>query len=178
MRQCLLKWCVKCWNMHKKTRWKAVIEHRRAWHGAPQSFLMSEMTHRTRNNFSLARNTRNGSQARMGYRDWLSASRGLAVQGTIIQHIRRLIPDCRPGLGIRIHFIWIRIWIQHLGWIPIRIQGFNDQKLKKNYSWKKKFWSKTTIYLSLGLHKKGQSYRRSLQLSKEAIQHFKTWTFK
>ncbi len=24
-----------------------------------------------------------------------------------------------------------------LGWIPIRIQGFNDQKLKKNYSWKK-----------------------------------------
>jgi hypothetical protein len=30
--------------------------------------------------------------------------------------------------------------------------------------------TKTTIYLSLGLHKK----RRSLQLSKEAIQNFKT----
>ncbi len=31
-----------------------------------------------------------------------------------------------------------------LGWIPIRIQGFNDQKLKKNYSWKKItfFWNK------------------------------------
>ncbi len=38
---------------------------------------------------------------------------------------------------------------------PKRIQGFNDQKLKKNYSWKFIFiffWSKTAIYLSLGLH--------------------------
>ncbi len=63
---------------------------------------------------------------------------------------------------------------------PIRIQGFNDQKLKKNYSWNLFFiflWSKTAIYLSLGLHKVCPSYRRSLQLSKEAIQHFKTWTF-
>ncbi len=33
-----------------------------------------------------------------------------------------------------------------------------------------------SIYLSLGLHKVRPSYRRSLQLSKEAIQHFKTWT--
>ncbi len=60
---------------------------------------------------------------------------------------------------------------------PIRIQGFNDQKLKKNYSWKFIFiffGSKTAIYLSLGLHK---VYPRSLQFSKEAIQHFKTWTF-
>ncbi len=39
------------------------------------------------------------------------------------------------------------------------------------------FWSKTAIYLSLGLHKVCPSYRRSLQLSKEAIQHFKTWFF-
>ncbi len=39
------------------------------------------------------------------------------------------------------------------------------------------FGSKTTINLSLGLHKEPPSYRRSLQLStKEAIQHFKTWT--
>jgi hypothetical protein len=30
------------------------------------------------------------------------------------------------------------------------------------------------IYLSLGLHKVCPSYRRSLQFSKEAIQHFKT----
>jgi hypothetical protein len=35
----------------------------------------------------------------------------------------------------------------------------------------------TTIYLSLGLHKENPSYWRSLQLSKEAIQHFKTWNF-
>ncbi len=66
-----------------------------------------------------------------------------------------------------------------VGWIPIRIQGFNDQKLKINYSWKKTlilFGSKTTIYLSLGLHKERPSYRRSLQLSKEAI-HLKTWNF-
>ncbi len=65
-----------------------------------------------------------------------------------------------------------------LGWIPIRIQGFKDQKLEKSTAEKKKiFLSKTTIYLSLGLHKESPSYRRSLQLSKEAIQHFKTWTF-
>ncbi len=39
------------------------------------------------------------------------------------------------------------------------------------------FWSKTAIYLSLGLHKWCPGYRRSLQLTKEAIQHFKTWIF-
>jgi hypothetical protein len=36
------------------------------------------------------------------------------------------------------------------------------------------YLSKTTIYLSLGLHKERPSYGRSHQLSKEAIQHFKT----
>ncbi len=47
-------------------------------------------------------------------------------------------------------------------------------------NWRKKitaekifFRSKTTIYLSLGLHNERPSYWRSLQLSKEAIQHFK-----
>ncbi len=39
------------------------------------------------------------------------------------------------------------------------------------------FISKTAIYLSLGLHKERPSYRRSLQLSKENIQHLKTWNF-
>ncbi len=55
----------------------------------------------------------------------------------------------------------------------------NNQKLKKNYNWKFffLFWSKIAIYLSLGLQKVCPSYRRSLQISKEAIQHFKTWTF-
>ncbi len=33
-------------------------------------------------------------------------------------------------------------------------------------------------YLSLGLHKGRPSYRRSLQPSKEYIQHFKTWKFR
>jgi hypothetical protein len=67
-----------------------------------------------------------------------------------------------------------------VGWILIGIQGFNDQKQKKITAEKKiKFFfeQKTTIYLSLGLHKERPSYRRSLQLSNETIQHFKTWIF-
>jgi hypothetical protein len=51
----------------------------------------------------------------------------------------------KAGLRIRIHFILIRIRNQHLRLNtnpvpdpgPIRIQGFNDQKLGKNYSRKK-----------------------------------------
>ncbi len=39
------------------------------------------------------------------------------------------------------------------------------------------FRTKTTIYLSLGLHKRFPGYRRSLQSSKENIQRFKTWNF-
>jgi hypothetical protein len=45
-----------------------------------------------------------------------------------------------PGLWIRINFLRIRIRIQSLMLEadtdpdPIRIQGFNNQKLKKNYS--------------------------------------------
>ncbi len=53
-------------------------------------------------------------------------------------------------------------------------KNWKKLQLKKT---KKNFWSKTTIYLSLGLHKERPSYIRSLQLSKEAIQHFKTWNF-
>ncbi len=66
-----------------------------------------------------------------------------------------------------------------LGWIPtrIRIQGWpkneNNLQLKKIII----FDSKVAIYLSLGLHKGRPSYRRSLQPSKENIQHFKTWNF-
>ena len=93
------------------------------------------------------------------------------------------------GLWVRIHFLRIRIRTQSLTLEantdpdpdPIRIQGFNDQKLEKNYSsnfFSIFFWSKTSIYLSLGLHKVHPSDRRSLQLSKEAIQHFKTCTLK
>jgi hypothetical protein len=39
------------------------------------------------------------------------------------------------------------------------------------------FDQKIAINLSLGLHKGCPSYRRSLQPSKENIQHFKTWKF-
>ncbi len=51
----------------------------------------------------------------------------------------------------------------------IRIQGFDDQKFKKKYTAENFFfffWSKIAIYLR-------PSYRRSLQPSKENIQHFK-----
>ncbi len=45
------------------------------------------------------------------------------------------------GFRIRIHLIRIRIQRLRLETNPdpdpIRMQGFNDQKLKKNYSWKK-----------------------------------------
>jgi hypothetical protein len=37
------------------------------------------------------------------------------------------------------------------------------------------FWSEIAIYLSLGPHKGSSSYRRSLQLTKENIQRFKTF---
>jgi hypothetical protein len=54
---------------------------------------------------------------------------------------------------------------------PIWFQGFYDQKLEKIYSWIFFFFlSKTTIYLSLGLHKGRPSYKRSLHLSKTDAQ--------
>ncbi len=75
-------------------------------------------------------------------------------------------------------------------WRPIRIRiqiriqygsrALITKNWKKNYSWNFFYiflWSKTAIYLSLSLHKVCPSYRRSLHFSKEAIQHFKTWTF-
>jgi hypothetical protein len=56
---------------------------------------------------------------------------------------------------------------------PFQILGFDDKKLKKLTA-EKFLISKTVIYLSLGLRKGRLSYRRSLQPSKENIQHFKT----
>jgi hypothetical protein len=90
------------------------------------------------------------------------------------------------GLWIRIHLIRIRI--QYFGLNadpdpdpnldPIRIQGFYDQKTgNKNLQPTIFFYffiSKTTIYLSLGLHKERRSYKKSPELSKENNQHFKT----
>ncbi len=84
-------------------------------------------------------------------------------------------------LWIRMHWIRIRIRIriQLFMWIRIRIriQGFDDQKLKKKMQQKSFclsfFRSIIAIYLSLGLYKGRPSYSRSLQSSKENIQHFK-----
>jgi hypothetical protein len=56
--------------------------------------------------------------------------------------------------------------------LPSLVAFVFQKKYKKNLR------SKTTIYLCLDLHKEHPSYRRSLQLSKENIQHFKTWNFK
>ncbi len=75
-------------------------------------------------------------------------------------------------------YIVTRVAVQHFKWSRIRIQGFDDQKWRKNtveilfIS----FWSKIAIYLSLGLGKGGPSYYKGLQLSKkENIQHFSKW---
>jgi hypothetical protein len=68
-----------------------------------------------------------------------------------VEYVKRTISDLlcnridisqlvitKAGLRIRIHFIRIRIQYFRLNTDPdpdpIRIQGFNDQKLKKNYS--------------------------------------------
>jgi hypothetical protein len=77
--------------------------------------------------------------------------------------------DIMRRIRIRIPRIQIRIRIQ------FRIQSFDDQKLKKITAVKLFFIffkSKIAIYLSLGLHKGLTSYRRSLEPSKENIQHF------
>jgi hypothetical protein len=60
--------------------------------------------------------------------------------------------------------------------ITIRIQGFDDQKFKKLTA-ENFYISKTTIYLSLYLHKGRPSYRRSIQPLKKNMQHFETWNF-
>ncbi len=95
----------------------------------------------------------------------------------------RILKNPCPGLRIRIHFIWIRIRIQHFRLDtnfdpdPIRIQGFSDQKLKNNYSWK--FFFIFFLIKNCNLPIPRPPYSTSkLQLSKGAIQHFKTWTFK
>ncbi len=69
----------------------------------------------------------------------------------------------------------IRIRIQHFKLNPDTVSGFWWQKLEKMYSLKKFniFLFQILISLSQGLHKGQPSYRRSLQPSKENIQHFK-----
>jgi hypothetical protein len=60
---------------------------------------------------------------------------------------------------------------------PIRVQGFDDQKLENIYSaifFSHIFWIKNSHLLIPGLHKKTSKLQESLQPSKENIQHFKT----
>ncbi len=81
-------------------------------------------------------------------------------------------------LQFRMHLIWIRIRIQHFKLNSDPDPGVFDDKNreKKKIQLQKTFFlSKTTIYLSLSLHKGRPSYNRCLQLSKENIQHFKTY---
>ncbi len=57
-----------------------------------------------------------------------------------------LYPPLHRTQGCGSAFIWSGSGSSILGWIPIRIQGFDDQKLKKIYGGKKvlkKFGSKT-----------------------------------
>ncbi len=66
------------------------------------------------------------------------------------------------GLRIRIHFIRIRIQSRSRALMTKNWKKITAEK-KFNF-----FESKTTIYLSLGLHKECRRYWRSLQLWKEA----------
>jgi hypothetical protein len=67
----------------------------------------------------------------------------------------------------------MRIWT----WTRIRIQmqGFDDKNVKNITAERNNiFLIKIAIYVYLGLHKGPLSYRRSRQLSKVNIQHFKS----
>ncbi len=89
---------------------------------------------------------------------------------------------------VRIRIHWCRIRSTDygpgssiLGWIPIRIRVFLTKNWKtfiaeKNILYFIFFWLKCN-FLILVLHKRRPSYRRTLQPSKENIQHFKTWHF-
>ncbi len=81
----------------------------------------------------------------------------------------------RTETVFRIQIHWFRSGSSILGWIPIRIQGLM-KKIAKKFTPEKKlyfFSSKLAIYSSTGLHKGRPSYGRSLQPSKENIQHSK-----
>jgi len=88
--------------------------------------------------------------------DWSLIFNMYIVQKTKINWIFGLW-NCFNKLGFRIRIHLIRIRIQHF-----RLNTDPDLEF---------WWPK--IYLSLGLHKVRSSCRRSLQLSKENIQHFK-----
>ncbi len=93
----------------------------------------------------------------------------------------------QPVFRIQIHWVRIRLFGLNTDQDRIRIQGFYDQKIYKNFTF---FWSQTAIYLFLGLllgwkkfHIFGSKTAIYLSLKdvywkrKENIQTFKTWNF-
>ncbi len=80
-----------------------------------------------------------------------------------------------PVFRIRFHWVSIRIHRFRLNTDPdpvfLMTKNWKNVQLKIFLIF---FWSKITIFLSIGLHKGRPSYRRNLQPSKENIQHFKT----
>ncbi len=78
---------------------------------------------------------------------------------------------------IRIHLI--RIWIQHYRQNTYPDPEFWWPKIEKNLQLKKRlYFLIKNCYLPFPRPSKGRpSYRRSLQPSKENIQHFKAWNF-
>jgi hypothetical protein len=95
---------------------------------------------------------------------------------------------CPPGSGSETNFFgsvffWYGSGHSILGWIPTRIPSQSGSRVLMTKNWKKItaenkkynfFYQKTTVYLSLGFHTRFPSNGRSLQPSKENIQHFKT----
>ena len=79
------------------------------------------------------------------------------------------------GSGWRPIRIRIRIRIQS-GSRALMTKNWRRKKIKLKKNWFFLNQKLQFTYLSLGLHKERPSYRRSLQISKGAIQHFKTWT--
>ncbi len=119
-----------------------------------------------------------------------AAVRGLSPEQTARHSVPAWSAYKQADLWIRIGLMRIRI--QHFFLIadpdpdtdtdpdPVSNPEFLWPKIKKKFTAVNFFifyGSKIAIYLSLGLHKGRTSYRRSIQLSKENIQHFKTWKF-
>ncbi len=77
-------------------------------------------------------------------------------------------PDTDPDTA----FNRIRIWLQSGSRVLMTKNWRRKKQLKKYFTFS---WTKIA---SLGLHKGRPSYRRSLQLSKENIQHFKNEIYK
>ncbi len=86
-----------------------------------------------------------------------------------------LMIKCRVAFCI----YFLRIRIQHLRMTtnPDPDPGLSWPKIEKNLQLKIFCIYFLIKNCNLPIPKPPESYRRSLQLSKEAIQHFKTWTF-